>query len=701
MDRDALASRLMKLFLTELEEHERTLERDLLALEREPSERRPELIESLFRAAHSLKGAARAAQARSVETLCHRLEQSLSDLRGPAAPIAAERMQALLVQVDGLKEAAELLRRQEEQSKAPPLHSPPERHSVVHESTPRHAAGSSDAEKRPARVDMHKLDMLLANSGDLVVASARIEARLAQLDVIREETQRVAESFRHGVGDGSSLVESVCGLERLLDALQNNLRRDGRAIVGATRRVDDQVRRLRMVAFREACEGLERSVRDLARTLQKEVRLQIAGDQLEIDRELVQRLRDLLLHLVRNAVSHGIERPGERAASGKPAEATVLVQAQLRGPLVDVSVQDDGRGLELAAIRAKARSLGLPEAADDEELAAYVFTQGLTTAPTVSEIAGRGVGLDAVKRGAEALHGAVRVRSTPGRGARFTLRIPVTLSKLRCLFVSMHGTHYALPTAHVASVLQFHPEQLLRIGGSEFVRAGAELVPLLPLAGLLGLAVRQESDDDRLARAIVISVTGRSVALVTSELLDEREVVVNKLPPRLAGATFVSGATLLPNGRIALILHGAELAQAALANLPRTTAPLFAPTLGAPRRVLVVDDSITTRALIKSILEEAGYHVTAARDGAEAFRLLSEQTFELVVSDVQMPHMDGFALTAAIRHSAMLARLPVILVTSREGESDRLRGLEVGANAYLGKSAFDHRVLLEVVGGLL
>jgi two-component system chemotaxis sensor kinase CheA len=276
--------------------------------------------------------------------------------------------------------------------------------------------------------------------------------------------------------------------------------------------------------------------------------------------------------------------------------------------------------------------------------------------------------------------------------------LPLTLSKLRCLLFEVAGRRYALPTTHVVRVLRFSKDQLIRVGAQQLVRSGSELVPVVSLSGLLGAPGREL---DEHARALVVASLGRSVALTVDGLTDERENIVHKLPPRLAEAPYVSGATLLPGGQVALILHGTELAEAALMQLPRSAAPIFTSDSQLKPRLLVVDDSITTRALIKSILEEAGYEVSAARDGAEAFRMLSEQPFQLVVSDVQMPRMDGFALTEAIRRAAPLARIPVVLVTALETEQDKLRGLEAGANAYLGKSAFDQRVLLDVVGGLL
>ncbi|MDB4987570.1 MAG: hybrid sensor histidine kinase/response regulator [Myxococcaceae bacterium] len=720
LDRDALAKRLMGLFLTELEDHERTLDRDLLALEREPTaDARGELLESVFRAAHSLKGAARAVHATAIESICHRLEHALSELRGQQDAIDPSCMQRLFEEVDAVKAAAARLRIESAVELAATQPSGPavqvtststEQAPLQPPPTQALVAVEVRAESPAARVATQKLDALLASSGELVVASSRVDARLAQLSVLREQASQLARSARlrgghphrteHEAQDHAALAQSLLALERRLDGVDSGLRRDVESVSSATRRVDDAIRGLRMVPFREACEGLERSVRDLAQTLGKEVLFTLEGEHIELDRELVQRLRDPLLHLVRNAVSHGIEERSTRVAAGKRSSGRVCLRAMLRGALVEISIEDDGRGLDLPGIRARARSMGLPEVSDDDELATYAFAPGLSTALSVTEISGRGVGLDAVKRAIEALHGGATVSSTAGEGARFSLRVPLTLSKLRCLFVRVAGKHYAIPTSHVVRVLRFKAEQVLRIGGRALIRAESELVPLTSLAQLLGLPdVRRAANEQ--AQALVVSSAGRSVALVTHELVGERETIVQTLPPRVAASQYVSGATVLSLGQVALVLNGSELGRSAIANAARPERSVFAELKASKRRVLVVDDSITTRALVKSIVEEGGYDVTAARDGVEALRLLQAQRFDLVVSDVQMPNMDGFALTEQIRGAPKLARLPVVLVTSLEAESDRLRGLEAGANAYLGKSAFDHRVLLDVIGGLL
>lgn len=734
IDRDALSRRLMALFLGELEEHERTLERDLLALERMPPEdERRALIEGLFRAAHSLKGAARAVNASTIESVCHRLEHELGELRAQGVGIGAELIGGLLTQVDAVKVAGARLRAEANAAlpQAPPSPSlalPPQPASPPPKSTadrpepvppapavrldavparpsePRSAPAPSalQAESPAARVATLKLDALLATSGDLMVANSRAEACFALFDDLHDEVQQLLRREHRAKATSSAAPEQevYAALKHKLELAQRGLARELGAIADVSGRMDEAVRRLRMTPFQEACEGLERSVRDLSKSLGKEVRLVVVGGAVELDRELVQRLRDPLLHLLRNALSHGIEPPELRRARAKPPVGEVVVSASIRGSTVEISVGDDGGGLALDVIRERALALGLPDASDADELASYVFAPGLSTARAVDEIAGRGVGLDAVKRSIEALHGSVNVRATKGVGTRFTLLLPVTLSKMRCAVLSVAGQRYAIPSTHLVRALRFRADQVMRIGGNELVRAESELVPLTSLARLLGLTERVRMGSEQ-AQAVVLSNLGRSVALIVQELVGDRDCVVRKLPPRLASARYVSGGTVLSDGHVALVLNGSELAHSALAQLARPSATVFTQASARRRRILVADDSVTTRTLIKSIIEEGGYDVTAARDGSEALRLLTEQPFDLVVSDVQMPNMDGFTLTAEIRRSPKLARLPVVLITSLESDADRLRGLEAGANAYLGKSVFDHVVLLQLVGRLL
>jgi two-component system chemotaxis sensor kinase CheA len=404
---------------------------------------------------------------------------------------------------------------------------------------------------------------------------------------------------------------------------------------------------------------------------------------------------------VRNAVSHGVEDPAARRAAGKPERGLVTVSAEVYGDFVSVAVSDDGAGVRVGEERERARRMGLAAEDDDREALRLIFTPGFSTSRSVTEVSGRGIGLDVVSSAIEGLHGRVDVASRPGAGTRFTLTLPLTLGLVRALLVSAGGAVVAMPSASVLALRRARVDELRSAGGRDVLPFGGELVQTASLASTLGTPDEAPTSPDAKLLMVVVAAAGRVVAFTVRELLAEREVVVRPFGPRIRRLRHFSGATVLPDGRVALVLNAADAVRTALASPGQGLAGTREAQARARRRLLVADDSVTTRSLVKSILEAAGFEVVAAADGAEAWDLLRERGADLVVSDVQMPRMDGFELTEAIRASSQFRRLPVVLVTSLDSESDRLRGVEAGADAYIVKSAFDQARLLEVIGQLI
>jgi two-component system chemotaxis sensor kinase CheA len=408
-----------------------------------------------------------------------------------------------------------------------------------------------------------------------------------------------------------------------------------------------------------------------------------------------------LLQLCRNAVDHGIETPAERKAAGKPAEGIIRLRGELRGAEVLLTVADDGRGLDLPAVRQQAQRRGLPLPATAREAAAVVFSVGFSTAPSVTELSGRGVGLDVVKAAVESLHGTVALASEPGQGVSFTVRVPVTLTTFRAVLFRVGGHVFALPASAIRRLERLSPERIASVEGRDMLATPEGPIPLGSLAQAVGLP----SADPSTGRAPValIEVGTRIAALVIDELLEEREVLLKPLGRHLRNSRFVLGGTLLPDGQLALVLSAAELVRAFLSSGrgDSLAAKLTSDHSQARKRILVADDSITTRSLEKSIIESAGYDVLAVADGEEAWRVLQQRPVDLVVSDVEMPRMDGFALAEAIRGSRRWGRLPVVLVSALCSDADRARGLAVGANAYIAKGTFDQHELLQTISQLL
>lgn len=732
MDKDQLIQRLMATFREELDEHVRALNRDLLTLKKEPGA--PTALKDLFRTAHSLKGAARSVNLGLLEGACHRLEEILAAVRDQRQPLDAELFGLLFATADAFEEASMRLREQQELAGGPLAALLPQLEAAIRprasksvappptpaEPAPRTAPKSGEVllPSTSVRVAADKLDALLTQSGELLVARRRVHAWADELLSVREQVGRWKAEWHTIDRMLASLREEalpprvarVLGhatnnlrqLDRDLERLASTLARDSRQLDQVAVALDADVRRVRMLPFAHACQGLERTVHDLAQAAGKDVELVLEGGAVELDRSVLEGLKDPLRHLVRNAVDHGAETAERRRALGKGPRTRITVAAVLRGAQVEVAVADDGRGLDLEALRAEARKKKLPEPADPRELARLVFLPGLSTAPLITDVSGRGIGLDIVKSQVEALHGTVELSWEPDQGTRFTLAVPLTLTTLRALLVQAGGQTLALVGTNVVKLLRFAPGDLRWMEGREMLALGGTPLPVVSLAGVLGLPEREAARPDGKHAAVVVAAGERRMVFAVDAFVAEQEIVVKNLGRRIRRVRNLSGTTLLPSGRIALVLNAGHLLRSALAGPPARelgAAPSKATT--AKKRILIAEDSVTTRTLEKSILEAAGYDVAVAVDGAEAWEILQERGADLVVSDVDMPRMDGFALTEAVRGSKRFRELPVVLVTSQEKEQDKARGVAVGASAYLIKSAFDQRNLLGTIAQLV
>ena len=615
---------------------------------------------------------------------------------------------------------------------------PTERHETAQPETEvKTAARSSAASKShgalTVRVSQEKLDALLAQTGELLVVRQRVESHPVELEALAET---VAEWKREWQGAQRSLVRLVenGGADpllarsgqhstRLLEAIESNGERlrelerlvehSRRQTLGDARQLNlvggalqDEVHRIRMVPFAEACAGLERAVRDIALVTGKDVELELQGGEIEVDRSVITGLTDPLLHLVRNAVDHGLEAPEERDSLGKPTCARVTVSASLRGAQVQVVVADDGRGLNLQKIRDRLRRRGLPEPSSERDLMNSIFLPGFSTAEVITDVSGRGVGMDVVKSQVEGLHGTIEIATQPGLGSRFTMLVPLTLTTINAVFVEISGQPFLLPSSNVRKLVRFLPSEMHRVQGQEMLSLGGAPLPVVSLDELLGRTGKVSVVDAGRLTGVVAQAGGREAVLIVDRVVSEREIVVKNLGPRIQRVPHVSGATLLKSGEIALLLNVPVLLRAIALGRRGLSVSLVedaSPAAAVAKRVLVVDDSVTTRTLIRSILEAAGYDVEAAVDGQDALDRLHAATedFALVVSDVDMPRVDGFELTRSIRAEDRHQNLPVVLVTSRGSEQDKAQGVRAGANAYLIKSQFDQSNILETIEQLI
>ncbi|HEX9728904.1 MAG TPA: response regulator [Gemmatimonadales bacterium] len=729
MNKDELSRRLRATFIAELDEQLGALNAGLLALESSAAD--AEHLKVVFRVAHTLKGAARAAGVLPVEHLCHRLETLLAAARDDRIALGRAEFDALFAAADALAGAGVQLKAGEEVTgpalatslaslgalEPTPPATPTPTPGGASVSAPAPAPAASEGNGY-VRVPTERLDAMLLSAGDLLLSSGRVASRAAELETLLEVAHRGAVESRHAnravrlalerSGAAPVAVQAVTGFEDHLRRLTQSVAQiaraagdDARVITRATEDVLYHLRKLRMRPFGEACEALPRLVRDLARATEKDVELALQGGDVEADRVVLDAVREALLQLVRNAIDHGVESPKARVKAGKPRRGRVTVEAALEADRLVVSVSDDGAGLNVPAIKTQLERRGVTPTAGDAALVRLLLETGVSTREKATPISGRGVGLDVVRAAVARVHGTAEATWTVGEGTRFTLRCPATLASLRTLLVGVGPQTLAVPTAYVERLFRINPEQIKRVEGRSVLSWAEGPVPIVALARLLPPLIERPLEGP--IPLVLLRAGGRRLAVAVDELIAEQECVVRPVGNGEDPIQHIGGAALLADGRIALVLDPITLVAAGLeadvgAGL---TAGERRPGAPATRRVLVVDDSITTRTLEQSILEAAGYDVLTAVDGSDAWRALQERGADLVVADIEMPRMDGFALCEAIRGSKRFQQLPVVLVTALESPEHRARGLEVGADAYIGKSSFDQQHLLDTIRQLL
>lgn len=720
----SLTARLLATFLDELDEQVKAMNAELLALEHGPAEGAQ--VRPLFRIAHTLKGAARAAGVTAVEGACHELETRLASARSGVDPLKPHEVARLFTIADAFSDASRRLR-----SGTTLEGSPVARLAVeLRRDAPRDAPERAAAEHAPVpvtplpprppattptgmpasdaviRVPAAQLDALMASLGELQGTNGHSAGLAADAELLRAGLEAWMSDVRRG-GHGAlpdAEFRRLQGIARGLTRLSERVVRDARARSLASRTVTDRARQLRMRPFADITDALPRAVRDVANALEKDVRLELHGLATEADRAVLDALREALLHLVRNAVDHGIELPGERQLRGKPMQGTVEVRAAVRGDRLQVTVRDDGAGIDTTALRLELTRAGRVVPRDDRQLSRGLLEGGISTRGEVTAISGRGVGLDLVRAAAERVNGTLDVSWEPGSGTTFVLECPISLARIRAVLVRIGDATMLVPTIHVIRILRVSREQVRRVGGRDVLPDGessASPMVVVPMARLLGPPY-PDIPPRAMMVVLVVQSAGSRVALAVDDVLGEEEMIARPIPPGFPISPHVAGAATPEAGRVALVVNVPSLVAQGVGY--QGTGDLSGPDgngAACPRRVLVVDDSITTLTLEQGVLEAAGFEVRTARDGAEAWGLLETHEVDLVVSDVDMPRMDGFTLCEAIRASPRLASLPVVLVTAEEAPESRARGLAAGADAYLGKSSLDHVTLLDVVRQLV
>jgi len=742
---------LAALFRDEADEHLRLLESGLLHLEGERGD--ADTLEEVLREAHSLKGAARMLGLSDVELLSHALEDRLRSATHGTEPLTEDACDRLLAGVDALRalchealddvpSGVDVMRAiadlSGESTAGTAIVDVLSEQPAVSE----RRAGPQAPEPEPAqsgargptatdlridtiRVAPRKLDALMNQSGELTVTRTRIARRQVEVAALLREWDELYQrqhTNRHEMTSTlagadpaiaarlridweraeSSLRDIGSGLRRLLD----DMGADSARLENVAGKLDEGIREARMLPLSTVFGQFHRMVRDIGRSEDKQIELVVEGGETLVDKRIVEEIKDPLMHLMRNAIDHGIETPAERIGAGKLPTGTIRLSGRLDGSTVIIEVSDDGRGLDLERIRAAAVRIGFVtevEAAslEAEHVRDLVFVSGLSTSSQVTDMSGRGVGMDVVRANIEVLKGRIEIASGPGLGCVVTCHLPQALSTTRVLLVRLGGHVYGLPLDSVRVVMKVAPSDMYRVDGRTSITVEGEPVSAVLAADLLHLPTGATEDPTAPVPVVVLVHAQEYLALQVDEIVEEQEIVLKPIGALLKHVRNVMGAGILGTGDVCIVLSSADLVRSVrFADRPVQPAPRLA-TSPRQLRVLVVEDSATTRVQEKRILEEAGYQVCAAVDGEDAWTLLGEVSVDAVVSDVLMPNLDGFGLTERIRASDRLSDLPVVLVTTLTSDADRRKGLKAGANAYLTKAGFDQSALLETLARLV
>ena len=572
------------------------------------------------------------------------------------------------------------------------------------------------------RISTAKLDLLFLKAEELVSLKLSSVQHLAYLkDVVRSiegwnKRWGEIEPELRALNKMTQVGNEWDNLSRFLGWNHDFIRSLGKEIWGLTKGAEqegrtlglmvddllDDMKRVAMLPFSTLLDIFPRMIREISRDQGKEVDLIVEGGEVEIDRRILEEMRDPITHLLRNSIDHGLEAPEKREKQGKPRSGAIhLTVSQTEGGKVEILISDDGAGIDLAQVKKKAASLGViteqdTGQLDDRDALSLILESGVSTSPIITEISGRGLGLAIVQEKVQKLGGLLSMDSVPGKGTSFRMELPVTIATFRGILVQVADRSFIVPSSNMDRTLRVHKDEIKTVENRATIPLNGKALSLVDLARVFGLNQEKDKSDGEFLTVAVLGAGERRIGFRVDEVLGEQEVLVKGLGKQLANVPNISGATILGSGRVVPILNVNDL----------LTSPLdaAAPVSGAEaaegkegKSILVAEDSITSRMLIKSILEGAGYSVKTAVDGSEAYTTLKTGEFDLVVSDVEMPKLDGFGLTKKIRSDKKYAEIPVILVTGLETQEDKERGIDAGANAYIVKSSFDQSNLLEVI----
>ncbi len=772
---------LFELFRAEIVAHGASLNDGLLRLEQNPTDVHP--IESLMRAAHSIKGASRVIGLDLAVDLAHHMEDCLVNIQKKIEVCGPERVEQLLGGTDILTQLAtmqeadlptwksthavdinalitalsappqampvsvpttnpvdvveqpqsptEIIQAASESLVAPikPQPAPlapsksvvssseqPLKSSDKSTNTAKPVAAAATPEVRTVRVNAENLDRMMRLAGESMVEGKRFPQIRRGLREMKSQLRFARDSFESAVKrrDTAEISNSLARLA----SIEGSLTSHAEFLENVFRRTEEVGTKLyhevigsRMRPFGDVTAGHPRMIRDLAKKLGKKVQFDIEGSHVSVDRDVLARLEAPLNHMLRNAIDHGVEAPDARLAAGKSETAHLRLQARHHAGMLEVRIRDDGRGIDPERVRAKViekrlQSADIAAGLNKTELLEFLFLPGFSTASQVTEVSGRGVGLDVVSQTVREIGGTVRLESQPGQGSEFILSLPITLSVIRAVTVLVGGEGYAFPLARIERIVKVESASLKSMEGRLAFNLDDRSIGLLRANELFGLSQTTDSNSSSVVNVVVLGDIDNPCGLVVDQFMGEQDLVVRKLDPRLGKTPFVSSAAIDDEGRAILIMDVEDLLIGIRRGLSEggvrglDIASLRRNSSGR-KRVLVVDDSITVREVERQMLTRLGYEVETAVDGVDGFTQLKAGRFDLLVTDVDMPRMNGIEFVKALRREPRFASLPVAIVSYKDRAEDRAAGMEAGANAYLTKGSFQDQSFIQTITDLI
>jgi len=741
---------LRSTFSIEAHDHMRNISLSIIELEtaEDPQERKT-IIETIYREFHSLKGAARAVDISEIETICHMLESIFADIKKEILIISIEMFDIFNRTLDVLEEILSLdidesfdisdlmqeLTNIKDNDIIKNIESNPKGDSSAYnevlitavetekkqdieivkevltekkqEMNDKILLKSENIKVKPSfhdndmeyiRVSKNKLDSILLQGEEMLFAKLSIKQRESEI----RELKAFFEAWKQ-----KNNYDNLNWLDKRMDSLLISTMNDGQVVETMLNRFIEDVKDLMLLPFSSIIDIFPKMVRDISRKQSKDIDFSYSGVEFEIDRRILEELKDPLIHIIRNSIDHGIESLEERKNSNKNTKGTISLNiSQIGSSHVQIQIIDDGAGINIEklkniAVEKKISSKSEVDLLTDYDAQMLIFKSGMSTKDIITDLSGRGLGLAIVREKIEKLEGSIHVTSEKNMGTVFEILLPITISTSRGILIKVLKQDFVVPTSKVDKVIKVNKDLIKIIENRATITVDGHIIPIVKLQDILQIQGSKENEDNKFISLLIVNELEKKIAFSVDEIIIEQEVLVKPFNKQLTKVRNISGATILGTGDVVPILEVQDLIKSSL-NIVSNILNIRKDKEEVPKKsVIVVEDSITSRTLLKNVLENNGYKVKTSVDGVEGLKAIKAEKFDLIISDIEMPRMDGFELTSKVRSDEETAEIPVILVTSLDSKEDTERGIEVGASAYIVKSNFQQNNLIEVIKKLI